>query len=251
MRRAAAGLTSVLALASSLSLALALFAPGPAAAAQAPQAQDRAAAEAGAGADRQLLERVLEETGVAREPPGPSVTGYLMHLGETAAKAVSGTLLGFLEGAVDLVGGLGPALRVVIWLAAGCVVLWLAWMAVQLWQRRARRAGPDAAVAPAGPALPPPGRPVAALRADVEARLAEGRIAEALEALWWWLARTLAGEAADVAWTTRELLARAPRGRGRPLGPLARALDAMIYGPRRPGGGEVRAFLDRLEEALA
>ncbi|HEV7785967.1 MAG TPA: hypothetical protein VGQ28_11565, partial [Thermoanaerobaculia bacterium] len=84
-------------------------------------------------------------------------------------------------------------------------------------------------------------------RAELDRRLAAGLSAEALEAAWWWLARSLAGSRALADWTSRDLVTRV----GRPdLASLIRRLDAFIYGPRRPAPEEVRGLVDRLEEAL-
>ena len=88
----------------------------------------------------------------------------------------------------------------------------------------------------------------AAWRAELERRLSEGRIAEALEALWWWLARSVAGERAEPDWTGRELVARARR---EDLRDLVRRLDAFTYGPRRPAAEDLRRLLGRLEERIA
>ncbi|MBV8202178.1 MAG: hypothetical protein JOZ15_16280, partial [Acidobacteria bacterium] len=83
----------------------------------------------------------------------------------------------------------------------------------------------------------------AAWRHEVERGLAEGRVAEALRATWWWLARSLAGERAQPTWTGRELLRVAGR---EDLGGLMRELDAMTYGPRPPAPEEVGRLVARL-----
>jgi hypothetical protein len=97
-----------------------------------------------------------------------------------------------------------------------------------------------------GPA--PMARDAAAWRAELERCLADGCIAEALEALWWWLARTVAGSQAEPDWTSRDLVARSRRP---DLRDLVRRLDAFTYGPCRPGVDELRALAGRLEEALS
>jgi hypothetical protein len=85
-------------------------------------------------------------------------------------------------------------------------------------------------------------------RREIDRRLADNRVPEALRATWWWLARSLAGEAAEPTWTGRELLRRSRR---EDLRELLRLLDAMAYGPHRPAAGEVRRLAQRLEAALA
>ncbi len=88
----------------------------------------------------------------------------------------------------------------------------------------------------------------AAWRLELERRLAQERIPEAVRAAWWWLARSRAGPAAEPTWTGRELLRWSRR---EDLGALLRQLDAMAYGPWPPGTAEVRRLAARLEEALA
>lgn len=85
-------------------------------------------------------------------------------------------------------------------------------------------------------------------RAELDRRLAEGRIPESLEALWWWLARSLAGPEAEPDWTSRDLIARSRR---HDLRDLVRRLDLLTYGPLPPGVEDLRGLLGRLEEALA
>ena len=133
-------------------------------------------------------------------------------------------------------------------LVAAAVALFLAVRALLPRLRRGRRpqtpealAGVAAATA-AGRALD-----AAGWRAELDRRLAAGRTAEALEAAWWWLARSLAGSRAEPDWTSRDLMTRV----GRPdLAGLVRRLDAFIYGPRRPALDDVRGLVARLEEAL-
>ncbi len=119
-----------------------------------------------------------------------------------------------------------------------------------------RLRGRPRAVAPGALASSP--APAAALdasgwRAELDRRLTEGRIPEALEALWWWLARSLAGPAAEPDWTSRDLVARSRRGdlQEDPLRDLVRRLDAFTYGPLPPAVEDLRGLLGRLEEALA
>lgn len=88
----------------------------------------------------------------------------------------------------------------------------------------------------------------AAWRAELERRLAAGRAAEALEAAWWWLARSVAGDRVEPDWTSRDLLAQTRR---RDLTDVVRRLDVLTYGPERPGLDEVRTLVGRLEAVLA
>lgn len=96
-------------------------------------------------------------------------------------------------------------------------------------------------------------RDAAAWRAELERRLAEGRAAEALEAAWWWLARSVAGDRVEPDWTSRDLLAQTRREdpRRHDLTDVVRRLDVLTYGPERPGLDEVRTLVGRLEAVLA
>jgi hypothetical protein len=96
--------------------------------------------------------------------------------------------------------------------------------------------------------LPAAERSATAWRAELERRLAAGHIAEALEALWWWLARSVAASQAEPAWTSRDLVARSRR---EDLRDLVRRLDAFTYGPRRPAVEDLRRLVGGLEEALS
>ena len=133
--------------------------------------------------------------------------------------------------------------------AVAVLVLWLAVRAVL--RARARRAGVRREV---GDVVALEGAAAAALldaaawRAELERRLAAGRAAEALEAAWWWLARSVAGDRVEPDWTSRDLLAQVRRN---DLTDVVRRLDVLTYGPERPGLDEVRTLVGRLEAVLA
>lgn len=90
-------------------------------------------------------------------------------------------------------------------------------------------------------------RDAEAWRRRLDARLAAGDVAGALEACWWWIARSLGAEAVDPAWTSGELVRRCRRD---DLRPGVGALDGFIYGPRQPSAAEVGALVSRLEGDL-
>ncbi|MEM7051698.1 MAG: hypothetical protein AAF604_18670 [Acidobacteriota bacterium] len=79
-------------------------------------------------------------------------------------------------------------------------------------------------------------------------RLRSGDADAALEALWWWLARSLAGSEADPSWTGRELLRRAER---LDLRDSVGRLDRLRYGPEGAALGEVERLASRLEASLS
>jgi hypothetical protein len=113
------------------------------------------------------------------------------------------------------------------------------------------RRPPEEVGAVAGVAPPPAARDAATWRAELERCLAEERIADSLEAAWWWLARSIAGERAEAGWTSRDLMTETPRARREALLAAVRRLDAWTYGPRPPGADELRRLVSRLEAELA
>ncbi|HVT61490.1 MAG TPA: hypothetical protein VHR45_24220 [Thermoanaerobaculia bacterium] len=213
-----------------------------------------AAALAPLTADRVVLARVLAESRVERtpEPPGASYLGDLL-LALTRA----------LGGWIDRAGSkLSLPAATLGWAAVllGAAALALVARAVVLRLRaRQRRAPPANAadIAAGTPAAASRAWDAAAWRQELERRLAESRIREALEATWWWLARAVAGERAAATWTGADLLrwagegdARRGRGEVPELRDLVRRLDALVYGPRQPQAETVRELVARLEAVL-
>jgi hypothetical protein len=195
-----------------------------------------------AAADRVLLERVLTETGVERTPVPPQ-SSYLGELWRS-----------FLRAVAEMFARLGEMLHLdkgtLLWLAVALVALALialGWLLVTARRRRAKTPGaagpPDAEAFDAAVA----GRDAAAWRAELERCLAEERIGDALRAAWWWLARTIAGPAAEPDWTSRELATRTGR---RELRDLLRRLDVLTYGAARPGLSDVRRLAEQIRGVL-
>ncbi|MFL6236595.1 MAG: DUF4129 domain-containing protein [Thermoanaerobaculia bacterium] len=186
------------------------------------------------------MERVLASSRVERAPVPPESS----YLGELARHFQHALLDGLSASSRWL--HVSPA--AVRWIA-GILIVLVALLILRLivaWvRRRTKEPEPEPVVAAAAPAAP---LDAAGWRAELERRLAEGRIPEALEALWWWLARSLAGARAEPDWTSRDLVARSQR---EDLRDLVRRLDAFTYGPRPPAPGDLRALLGRLEETLA
>ncbi len=201
-----------------------------------------AATVAPAAADRALLARVIEESRVDTRRPDPGWAAYARELIRRWALEI-GRILRDLAGSVGIPAGF---VRVIAWLLAAVAAAALAAAAVMVVRRRRRRAAPTAATAGGDGAMGPPPAAVD-WRAEIDRRLAAGRVAEALEAAWWWLARALCGERAEASWTGGELVAR---GRRPDVAPAVARLDAMTYGPRRPAPAEVRALIERLEQRL-
>lgn len=191
-------------------------------------------------AERAVLQRVLATSKVERvpEPPEASYFGELSGIVQRAfirLLAKGGEMLNLPQRVYQAIA---------FGLAALAVLLLLRLLVPGLRRRKARRE--EGAVAEID--LPPAARSAAAWRAELERRLAEGHIAEALEALWWWLARSVAASQAEPAWTSRDLVTRSRR---EDLRDLVRRLDAFTYGPRRPAVEELRRLVGGLEEALS
>jgi len=186
------------------------------------------------------MERVLASSGVERAPV-PAESSYLGELGRAAQQALLKALM-----------KAGEALHLsprVLWAAvallAALVFLLIARAVLARLRRRNVMEEREAAAAGSAPRAP---LDAAGWRAELERRLAEGRTPDALEALWWWLARSLAGPEAAADWTSRDLVARSRRD---DLRHLVRRLDAFTYGPRPPEIEDLRGLVGRLEAALA
>ena len=193
-------------------------------------------------ADRALLGRVLASSGVERTPVPPESS----YLAELIRAAMDTLMAAVVRGARML--HLSQRALITAALVAATVALFLAVRALLPRLRCGRRPQTPEALAGVAAATAA-GRELdaAGWRAELDRRLAAGRTAEALEAAWWWLARSLAGSRAEPDWTSRDLMTRV----GRPdLAGLVRRLDAFIYGPRRPALDDVRGLVACLEEAL-
>lgn len=196
-------------------------------------------------ADHALMRRVLAESGVEQTPVPPE-TSYVGELLRTAQRAVIDALMAGLR-RLDVPE---PLAYTVAWGLAALAVLLVVWVVFSWWKRRNRKEE-EGEGSVAALDVPPARRTAAAWRAELDRLLSEGgegRIAEALEALWWWLARSLAGDRAEPDWTSRDLVVKARR---EDLRELVRRLDAFTYGPRPPGVEDLRHLVGRLEAALA
>ncbi len=196
-----------------------------------------------APADRAILERVLTSSGVERTPVPPESS----YLGELVRSGLDALFQGLEKGA-RMIHLPRQALIAAAFVAAA-VALLLIGRALLPHLRLLRRKVPGSEERLAAAAISTPATELdaAGWRAELDRRLAAGLPAEALEAAWWWLARSLAGSRALADWTSRDLVLRA----GRPdLAALIRRLDAFIYGPLRPAPEEVKGLVSRLEDAL-
>ncbi|HVR08116.1 MAG TPA: hypothetical protein VMW75_08715 [Thermoanaerobaculia bacterium] len=200
-----------------------------------------------APAHRAVLARVLAASRVERRPEPPDAS-YLRDLVARLYVALA-HLFERASGRLGLPWWLLPGIAAVLAVTAAALLA-RAWRARR---RRAAASGPDAAAPDAAAtgerrAGESDAWGAAAWRLDLDRRLAQRQVPEALRATWWWLARSLAGARAEPTWTGRELLRLAGR---EDLAGLVRELDAMTYGPRQPVPEEVRGLAARLEATLA
>ena len=200
---------------------------------------------AAAEADHRIVAQIIQESHVATSLPGRSWSAYFGDL----ADAVIDRIVAFVSPLKGYVDDLGPVLSVGIRiLAFAVVVLAVAATAHLLIQRFLRPATPedDAVAIPSDREQRL--RDEKAWRQELERRLARKDVTGALEALWWWMARSIAGAGVDPSWSSRELLANSQR---EDLSSELRGLDRMRYGTEPPSISEIERFLARLEEVLA
>jgi hypothetical protein len=198
-------------------------------------------------ADRALLGRVLAGSRAERRPEPPDAS-YLRDLTVSLYTALARVI----ERATGRLGLPGWVLSCI---AAALAAVVVAVLARAWWARRRRARGSGQGIAAPAADAAGGGRAgegelldAAAWRCELQRRLAEQQLPEALRAAWWWLARSLAGPKAQPTWTGRELLRWSRR---EDLRDLVRLLDRLTYGPRPPAAEEVRQLAARLEAALA
>lgn len=198
-----------------------------------------------AEADTAVLAAVVRDSGVEREVPKPGWSEYVPVI-----------LTAAFRWAWDRLRPLGSLFHVAPGAAAmmatafvGLVLLILLGLAARLLVRRWRfRLTPGDPASPAAQPSPPPRADAADWLRELDLRLEAGDVAGALEALWWFLARSVSMDEIQASWTSGELLARARRHE---LRPFAVQLDRLRYGPRDPAATDVRDLALRLERALA
>ncbi len=201
-------------------------------------------------ADRSLVDGALAASHVARQPVPPDAS-YSRELLAASYRVVAD----LIERAVHLrtLPAVWYTVLAIVGLAALFALGAAAQAAIDLWRGgRAKAAPPANRGAAEGAAAAAPGEAAAwdadGWRAELDRCLSAGQVHAAMRALWWWLARSLAGPLAEPTWTGRELLSRTRRD---DLRSLVRRLDALTYGPRLPAVDEVRQLRASLEAALA
>ena len=196
-------------------------------------------------AHRDLLADVIEQSGVTTVIPQPGTAAYFAY----AVSRLVDAIVGWLSPLGKYAGGIGSAF---VWVAGILIAVSMMVLLFALGRyliRRRRRSPLDerADVAPESEQQRRE-RDRDEWRAELEGRLAHSDVNGALEATWWWLARSVLGESVRSSWTSGELLFRARRPALRE--PL-RTLERLMYGGVLPSVDEVRALARDLEETLA
>ena len=199
--------------------------------------------------DGELAAQTLEEAGAAIAPSRVGLGTYLRDLNTRVQKGFGDWFKNLLANSQGLGRAILFGAKALVWAAAAVVVIWLVTVLLGLWRRRGHpikaTLGDNFDDLPA--ATPEVQIDAGAWRRSLTELLAADRLEEALEALWWWLARSLAGPDADPSWTSRELVERSRR---RDLLVLVGQLDTFQYGPRRPSSAQVERLAHELERAL-
>jgi hypothetical protein len=208
-------------------------------------AQDAASGLHFETADRELIERLARENAVETTVPRRGVLAYLEYL----RRRLGLWLMDLLEPFGQYANELGGAIAKAAFAAAGLTALLLVFLGVRHAVRRRSRLAPDPSrSAIPGPETHAPSWDGARWRQELERRIADADVAGSLEAVWWWLARSLLGSRVQESWTSGDLLSRA---RGAGLREPLRRLERMMYGTRKPSLEEVHELVRSLERQLA
>ncbi|MGH9323207.1 MAG: hypothetical protein ACRD3V_25405 [Vicinamibacteria bacterium] len=196
--------------------------------------------------DRELIQRLARENAVAASVPRRGVTAYLAHLGHRLVMRVMELLRPFSRYA----RGVGSAVGRTVVVAALLTAVFLLFVVARflLRRRRSRRAPNLSTSALPTPEVQLPSWDTARWRQELQDRIDRSDVAGSLEALWWWLARSVLGSRVQDSWTSGDLLSSANRaGLREPV----RRLERMMYGSERPSLQEVGDLLLSLERQLA
>jgi hypothetical protein len=193
-------------------------------------------------ADRALLARIMAETSASQSPSQASFSAYVSDVAIAVSNLIGRRLRSF--------AGMLPGahyLRYLAWLLLASMAALVAWVGFQELRRprpkrRTSKGTSQEVLVPARQS----GDPNFWLE-RVRTLLREGEVANALVALWLYLAHAIGTGDVDPSWTIRELLER--RGR-RDLVALGRRLERFMYGPLPPAAADVSALLSEMEEAL-
>jgi len=191
--------------------------------------------------DESAVRRIVAANDIDAVVPQVGWQGWIQDAAEAFVRWV-GELIGR---SLRAVGVTAPGLE---WAAAVVVGLALVLLVVVALRAIRRRQAPRATEAAADrPSAEATARDAQAWRRRLDEALTAGDVPGALEAAWWWLARSLGAEVVDPAWTSGELVRRCRR---EDLRPPVGVLDGLAYGARVPSVAEVRSLVERLEGAL-
>jgi hypothetical protein len=197
-------------------------------------------------ADSELIERLARENAVDTEVPRRGVFAYLGHLGHRLA-------IWFMDLLLQPLGryakGVGNAIGGAALVAAVLTAVLLLFVGLRfVFRRRSQHAPNPASSAIPGPAPQLSAWDTARWRQELQHRIEESDVAGSLEAVWWWLARSLLGSRVQDSWTSGDLLSSANRGG---LKEPVRRLERMMYGTRTPSLEEILDLVRSLESQLA
>lgn len=196
-------------------------------------------------ADSELVARLERENAVDTAVPRRGVLAYLDHLRDRLAI----WLLDLLRPLGGYAKGVGTAIGGTALIAAILTALLLLFLGVRYLVRRRSRLAPN----PSSSAIPGPAPhtlswDTARWRQELQHRIEGADVAGSLEAVWWWLARSLLGSRVQDSWTSGDLLSSSNRaGLKEPV----RRLERMMYGTRTPSLEEVLDLVQSLERQLA
>jgi hypothetical protein len=196
-------------------------------------------------ADSELVEKLARENAVDTAVPRRGVLAYLGHLGHRLAMWLIELLLQPLG---RYAKGVGNAIGGTVVVAAVLTALLLLFVGLRYLVRRRRTS-----LAPASSAIPGAAPQLSAWdtarwRQALQHRIEESDVSGSLEAVWWWLARSLLGSRVQDSWTSGDLLSSANRGG---LKEPVRRLERMMYGTRTPSLEEILDLVQSLEQKLA
>lgn len=195
-------------------------------------------------ADSELIERLARENAVDTAVPRRGVLAYLGHLRHRLAI----WFMDLLQPLGRYAKGVGNAIGGTVLVAAVLTAVLLLFVGLHYVVRRRRTPLAPASSPILGPEPHAPSWDTARWRQELRHRIEESDVAGSLEAVWWWLARSLLGSRVQDSWTSGDLLSSANRaGLKEPV----RRLERMMYGARTPSLEEVLDLVQFLERQLA
>ncbi len=199
-------------------------------------------------ADHIEIRQVISGAHVDTKVPSPEWSGYLTLLAERAVEWIAARLQPFGKFLGHSLKTAGYIIKGIVLLAALLLILMLVALAVQYYQRKRRRQPTPDSLITFQPDLVQSLFDREEWRREFDRRFEAGDMAGAIEALWWWFARSIAGSKVEASWTTRELIQSAGRI---DLQNFVGPLDKMAYGTARPDSDEVHRLRTRIEESLS